>query len=64
MKKIKVHVTKTGETTISTEGYTGQACKDATRELEKALGSVSKETLTEEFYNQSTVDQVTTNGNG
>ncbi len=64
MKKIKVHVDKEGKIKITTEGFGGVACKDATRELEKALGSVSKETLTDEFYNQSTVDQVNTNSNG
>lgn len=50
MKKIKVTVAPDGTTRIATEGFTGTACKDATRGLEKALGKVTSEKLTEEFY--------------
>jgi hypothetical protein len=64
MKKIKVHVDKEGGTKIETEGFTGTACKDATKQLEKALGVASKEIFTNEYYKQNTVDQVNTNGNG
>jgi hypothetical protein len=64
MKKIKVHVSKEGDTKIETEGFTGTACKDATKLLEKALGVTTKETFTDDYYKQSTVDQVNTNGNG
>ncbi len=63
MKKIKVNVTKEGLITISTEGFVGQACKDATRELEKALGVVTKESLTDEFYNEGIVEQINTTTN-
>jgi hypothetical protein len=62
MKKIKVVVSKEGETQISTEGFTGTACKDATKQLEKALGTVTKDSNTQEFYNESTVDQVNITG--
>ena len=64
MKKIKVHVDKEGGTKIETEGFTGTACKDATKELEEAIGVATKETFTDDYYKQSTVDQVNTNGNG
>ncbi len=62
MKKIKVIVDKEGNTEIKAEGFTSTACKDATKQLEKALGVVTKDSNTQEFYNESTVDQVNTTG--
>ncbi len=62
MKKIKVVVDKEGRTEISTSGFSGTACKDVTKNLEKALGTVTKDTNTQEFYNEATVDQVNTTG--
>ena len=50
MPEIKVTVAPDGATTITTKGFTGTACKDATRELERALGPVVSEKLTGEFY--------------
>ncbi len=64
MKKIIVHVDKEGSTKISTEGFTGTACKNATKQLEEALGIITKDEHTEEYYANSTVDQFNTNGNG
>jgi hypothetical protein len=65
MKKIIVHVDKEGSTKISTEGFTGTACQDATKQLEKALGATTKETFTDEYYKQSgVVDRLHTNDNG
>jgi len=63
MKTIKVHVSKEGDTKIETQGFSGVACKEATKQLEKALGSVSNEKLTDDYYKTSTVDQMNTNGN-
>lgn len=48
--KIIVRVGKTGDVVIKTEGYTGTACQDATRQLEKALGAVVSERETEEMH--------------
>jgi hypothetical protein len=65
MKKIIVHVDKEGGTNISTEGFTGTACQDATKQLEKALGVATKETFTDDYYKQSgVVDRLHTNDNG
>jgi|APSaa5957512576_1039674.scaffolds.fasta_scaffold392899_1 hypothetical protein len=64
MKKIRVVVGKDGSTQIRTEGFSGVECKEATKNLKKALGTVTKDSNTQEFYNESTVDQVNTNGNG
>ena len=50
MKTIEVTVSPTGETTVETKGFTGPACRDASRALEQALGATAAERLTAEFY--------------
>jgi hypothetical protein len=47
-KIIRITVTPKGELTIETEGYKGSECKDATRDLEKMLGTVTSDTPTPE----------------
>ena len=37
-KKIEITVSPEGATSINTTGFTGSSCKDATRDLERALG--------------------------
>lgn len=51
MKKIEVLVSPTGETSIKTTGYTGKSCQDATKELELALGTVTADVKSGEYYN-------------
>ena len=41
------------EAIISVKGVAGKSCKDITRELEIALGSVNDEKLTEEYHKTS-----------
>ena len=50
MKTIEIIVTPTGETRLETKGFAGAECRDASRLLEKALGTVSAEKPTAEFY--------------
>jgi hypothetical protein len=58
-KKIEITVSPEGAVSIKTAGFTGSSCRDATRELERALGVSGKEGLLPEFYNQaSTGEQV------
>jgi hypothetical protein len=45
---IKVEIDTEGNTTITTSGFTGTECKDATRELERALGRTTSDTTTAE----------------
>jgi hypothetical protein len=52
-KTIEITVSPEGATSIKTAGFTGGSCKDATRDLEKALGVAGRETLTPEFYAQA-----------
>ena len=47
---IEIIVSSTGEATVQTKGFTGSACRDASRFIEQALGEKSTEQLTAEFY--------------
>ena len=51
-KTIEVTVSPEGAVSLKTTGFSGSSCKDATRELERALGVSSKETLLPEFHRQ------------
>lgn len=53
-KKIEITVSPEGTTSIKTSGFIGAPCKDATRELERALGVPSRETLLPAYYQQAT----------
>jgi hypothetical protein len=58
-KKIEITVSPEGAVSIKTAGFTGSSCRDATRDLERALGVSGKESLLPEFYGQtSTIEQV------
>ena len=39
-----------GAVSMKTSGFTGSSCKDATRELERALGMSGRESLLPEFF--------------
>ncbi|MBA4019172.1 MAG: hypothetical protein C0483_18555 [Pirellula sp.] len=52
MKKIEVTVSPTGETSIKTTGFVGKSCTDATKELELALGTVTADVKSGEYYAQ------------
>lgn len=47
---IEVIVTPSGETRIETKGFTGSECRDASRQLEQALGIASTDQPTAEMY--------------
>jgi hypothetical protein len=49
-KTIEIVVSPKGETTITTKGFTGPTCREASQFLEQALGQQTSETLTAEFY--------------
>ncbi len=52
-KKIEITVSPEGATSIKTTGFTAGSCRDATRDLERALGVAGRETLLPEFYAQT-----------
>ena len=62
-KTIQITVTPEGSVSIKTSGFTGGSCRDATRDLERALGVAGKESLLPEFYAQAQSDQQIRQGN-
>ena len=52
-KTIEITVSPEGATSIKTSGFTGGSCKEATRDLERALGVSGRESLLPEFYAQT-----------
>ena len=52
-KTIEITVSPDGATSIKTTGFTGSSCRDATRDLERALGVAGRESLLPEFYGQT-----------
>jgi hypothetical protein len=51
-KIIEITVSPTGQTTVQTKGFSGAACRGASEFIEKALGAVTGEQLTSEFFQQ------------
>ncbi len=54
---IEVIVSPQGESTVQTKGYAGGDCMQASKFLEQALGSVTNEQKTAEFYQTETAQQ-------
>lgn len=54
---IEIIVSPQGETTISTKGYAGSACTEASKFLEQALGVAIREQKTAEYYQQAAIEQ-------
>jgi len=50
MNTVIVEIDEQGNVRIDTKGFSGKSCKDATRELEIALGIVTDEKLTADYY--------------
>lgn len=61
MKQIEVIVSPKGQLQITAQGYAGTSCAEATKFLEEALGTVTRDELTEDYYrnenNQLSVNQ-------
>ncbi len=62
-KKIEITVSPEGATSIKTSGFTGSSCKEATRDLERALGVSGRESLLPEFYGQTSTGEQLRHGN-
>lgn len=52
MKTIEIIVDQQGQTRLETKGFSGNACRDASRLLEKALGTTTSDKSTAEYYSQ------------
>lgn len=53
-KTIEIVIDPTGAARLQTKGFAGTACRDASRLLEQALGTVSSDTPTAEMYQVAT----------
>jgi hypothetical protein len=62
-KTIEVTVSPEGATSIKTSGFTGSSCRDATRDLERALGLAGKESLLPEYYGKTDTGEHLQQGN-
>jgi len=50
MKEIVVIIKPDGSSSVEAFGFKGTSCKDATKEIEKALGKVASDKLKPEYY--------------
>ena len=62
-KKIEITVSPEGATSIKTSGFIGGSCRDATRDLERALGVAGRESLLPEFHVQAQSSEQLRQGN-
>jgi hypothetical protein len=62
-KTIEITVSPEGATSIKTSGFTGSSCRDATRDLERALGLASKESLLPEYFQRTSTGEQIRQGN-
>jgi hypothetical protein len=49
-RTIEILVTPKGQTTVTTKGFAGASCREASRFVEQALGQRTGERLTAEFH--------------
>ena len=56
-KTIEILVTPKGETTVTTQGFVGSECREASQYLEEALGQRCSERLTAEFHQNQETNQ-------
>jgi len=62
-KTITITVSPEGSISIKTAGFTGSSCRDATRDLERALGVSGREHLLPEYFNQTSTGEQLRQGN-
>ena len=62
-KTIEITVSPEGATGIKTSGFTGGSSRDATQDLEKALGVSGRESPLPEFYTRAQSGEQVQQGN-
>lgn len=62
-KKIEITISPEGSVSIKTSGFAGSSCRDATRDLERALGVSGREHLLPEYFNQTSTGEQLRQGN-
>lgn len=56
-RSIEIVVGPAGETTVTTKGFAGDACREASSLIERALGQRTEERLTAEFHQSEEIGQ-------
>ena len=56
-KIIEILVSPQGETSIQTKGFAGSECRQASQDIERALGQRTDEQLTAEFHQRALAQQ-------
>jgi hypothetical protein len=56
-RTIEIIISPTGETQVTTKGFAGNSCRQASAFLEEALGNKKSERLTSEFFAQAQQQQ-------
>ena len=56
-KRIEITVSPEGATSIKAVGFAGRSCRDATRDLERALGVAGREHLQPEYFNRTSTGE-------
>ena len=56
-KTIEITVSPEGATSIKTSGFIGGSCRDATRDLERALGLAGRESLLPEYFQRASAGE-------
>lgn len=62
-RTIQITVSPEGTVSIKTSGFIGGSCRDATRDLERALGVAGKESLLPEFHGHTSTGEHLRQGN-
>jgi hypothetical protein len=57
VRTIEIIVSPKGEATVTTRGFAGSSCRDASKFIEQALGQRTGERLTAEFHQGQQVEQ-------
>jgi len=63
MKTIEIIVSPKGVTTVTTKGFAGNECRQASQFIERALGQRTGEQLTAEFHEQAAQQQLSQQSN-
>jgi hypothetical protein len=56
-RTIEIIVSPTGQSTVTTRGFAGQSCREASKFLEQALGQQTVERLTAECHQAADIPQ-------
>jgi hypothetical protein len=62
-RTITITVSAEGLVSVKTAGFTGSSCRDATRDIERALGVAGTEHLLPEYFQRTSTGEQLRQGN-